>query len=111
MIKLRNLFEVPLISHSKEVFEVLVDGNTLIERIISVGHKSPEDQWYDQENDEWVVLLEGEARIFFEETGELMMKKGDYILIKAHEKHRINYTSTDPPCIWLAVHGNLDMKV
>lgn len=111
MTKLRNIFEVPVNKTPDEFFEVLVNGNTIVERIISSGQTTPADQWYDQEKDEWVVLVQGEARLLFEETGELSMSKGDFILIKAHEKHRVTYTSSEPPCIWLAVHGNFSLSV
>ncbi|NEO01320.1 MAG: cupin, partial [Moorea sp. SIO3I7] len=38
------------------------------------------------------------------------LKPGDYLFIKAHQKHRVEYTSAEPPCIWLAVHGNLQQQ-
>lgn len=93
-------------SLSDEVFETLVSGDILIERIISTGQTTPEGEWYDQEKDEWVILMQGEAKLLFEEGSEVKMVKGDYLLIKAHQKHRVIHTSVDPPCIWLAVHAN-----
>lgn len=109
MTKLRNLYEIPLLTSDKELAEVLTEGDVVIERIVSTGQSSAVDQWYDQDKDEWVVLLEGEAKLYFEETGEIIMNKGDYILIKAHERHRVEYTSSNPPCVWLAVHGNFKL--
>ena len=35
---------------------------TKIERIVSRGHASPEDFWYDQEENEWVMVVKGTAR-------------------------------------------------
>ncbi len=93
-------------SLSDEVFETLVSGDILIERIISTGQTTPEGEWYDQKKDEWVILMQGEAKLLFEEGSEVKMVKGDYLLIKAHQKHRVIHTSVDPPCIWLAVHAN-----
>jgi len=105
MTRISNIFDFPEIKGDEEIVEALTDGETKIERIISTGQVTPEGEWYDQSLDEWVVLLEGEAKLLFEETGEVYLKPGDYILIKAHERHRVVYTSTLPPCLWLAVHG------
>lgn len=110
MTKLRNIFELPQTLNEDEVFEVLAHGDVKIERIVSTGQPSPENEWYDQLVDEWVILLQGEATINFEDVGEVKLIKGDYILIKAHERHKVTKTSAQPPCIWLAVHGNLSLK-
>ncbi len=87
-----------------ELFSTLLDiANVRIERIVSHGHASPEDFWYDQCQAEWVVLLKGTARLRFEdETVE--MKPGDFVNIPAHKKHRVDWTTPDEPTIWLAVH-------
>lgn len=88
----------------KELFENLFKkGNCKIERIVSSGHSTPPDQWYDQELDEWVILLQGNARIEFLNSETTSLKSGDYLFIPAHKKHRVVFTSTEPLCIWLAV--------
>lgn len=79
--------------------------NARIERIISVGHVTPAGEWYDQATDEWVLLLQGEAELAFEGGDRQRLKRGDYLLIPAHCRHRVEATSTDPPCLWLAMHG------
>lgn len=94
----------------KELFEILANGDVVIERIVSRGHITPEAEWYNQEKDEWVILLTGEARILFENSGEIALKPGDYLLIPAHERHRVTYTSKSPECIWLAIHGRINDK-
>ena len=76
-----------------------------LERIISKGQITPEGQWYDQDNDEWVVLLRGEARIEFAGSEIMYLTPGDYLWIPAHQLHRVLYTSSDPDCIWLALHS------
>ena len=88
-----------------ELFQTLAQGSATIERIVSTGHSTPEGEWYDQEKDEWVILLQGTARILFENDNIINLKSGDYILIKAHNRHRVEYTSTTPQCVWLAIHG------
>ncbi len=93
----------------KECFEILFHGNNvMVERIISIGQITPEGQWYDQELDEWVVLLIGEAKIRFDNDEEILLKMGDYIFIPARKRHRVTYTSANPACIWLAIHGDIE---
>lgn len=103
-----NILELPRFLPPEEVFEALIpDKGILIERIISSGQSSPEGFWYQQERDEWVVLLQGFAALSWENGKVLEMKAGDCLLIPAGEKHRVDATSQNPPCIWLAVHGRL----
>jgi cupin 2 domain-containing protein len=101
-----NLFETLPTALDEELVEVLATGSDIrIERIVSRGHACPEEFWYDQDLDEWVVVLQGEARLQFDDTAEpLTMKTGDYITIRAHRRHRVAWTSPDATTIWLAVH-------
>jgi cupin 2 domain-containing protein len=104
-----NLYELPAKKSQEEIFESLVEANgLLIERIVSSGQVTPEGQWYDQERDEWVALLQGQAEIVFYDGKKRSLVSGDWLLIPAHKKHRVVKTSSDPPCIWLAVHGRLN---
>ena len=103
---MNNLFEkIPDVLEEESFQDLLVTGSVRIERIISHGHSSPEGFWYDQDQDEWVMLLQGAARIRFEE-GEraLEMKPGDFVHIPAHQRHRVEWTKPDAHTIWLAVH-------
>lgn len=103
-----NLFQLPTQLPGVELIEALIpDRGILIERIISRGQTTPPGVWYDQERDEWVVLLQGRARLAWENGQELTLEAGDWAFIPAHERHRVEYTSVQPPCIWLAVHGRL----
>lgn len=89
-----------------EVVTPLATGDGFeLERIVSLGHVTPAGQWYDQPRDEWVVLLSGGARLLFEgEREERTLKPGDYLLIKAHHRHRVTWTEPDQPSVWLALH-------
>ena len=89
-----------------ELFETLVKSdNVCIERIVSNGHVSPEGFWYDQDHQEFVILLKGAARLRFEgEDDPVELRPGDFIDIPAHRKHRVDWTTPDEPTIWLAVH-------
>jgi cupin 2 domain-containing protein len=89
-----------------EFFDLLCrSDNIRIERIVSRGQASPEGFWYDQEKNEFVLLVQGSAGLTFEnEEGVLVLKPGDYITIGAHVKHRVEWTDPSGDTIWLAVH-------
>lgn len=90
---------------SEEIFETLArSGRVTIERIISAGQSSPKSGWYDQERDEWVVVLKGSATISFDDGSGVDLDEGDYLNIPAHRRHRVARTSADPHTIWLAIH-------
>ncbi len=99
-----NLFHNIPDSLPDEVCETLLDADEVrIERIISQGHASPADFWYDQDEHEWVVVLQGAARLRV--ADELIeLQPGDSHYIPAHTKHRVEWTTPDQPTIWLAVH-------
>lgn len=102
---MNNIFDdIPANLH-KEVIESLVDGkNVRIERIISKGHTSPDTGWYDQDRNEWVVVLKGAAVLSFSDKSSVSLKAGDHIKIPAHEKHKVTWTDPDTETIWLAIH-------
>ena len=96
-----NIFELPPLPLTDELTSILAkSGNVRIERIVSAGQVSG---WYDQTETEFVALLDGNATIEFEDNVTEGLKKGDTLLIKPHERHRVSYTSSEPPCIWLCV--------
>jgi len=102
---MNNIFAALPENLTAEVFEKLVDSdNVSIERIVSKGHTSPESDWYDQDNNEWVMMLKGEAKLVFENEPELYLKAGAYINIPAHTRHRVSWTAPNQETIWLAVH-------
>lgn len=91
---------------SGEVFEELLQRSGFrLERIVSTGQASPPGFWYDQDVDEWVVLLSGAAELQFEdEAMPRRLAPGDWINIEAHRRHRVNWTDPAQPCVWLALH-------
>jgi len=91
----------------EELFTVLASGNSVtIERIVSKGHASTEGDWYDQETQEWVLVVKGEAKLQFEGKDEMHLKTGDHLFIPAHARHRVVWTPEDRETIWVAVHFN-----
>ncbi len=105
-MRIHNIFQLGEHSLGKEeIFETLCkDERIHIERIISSGQKSQPDTWYQEENNEFVVLLKGRASLEFENGKIIHLTQGDHILIPSGLKHRVSYTSKMPHCIWLAVH-------
>lgn len=99
----------PVRRSDAEVVEVLKQrAGTSIERIVSTGQSSPPGFWYDQPDDEFVVLLAGSAILRFEESGELIeMNPGDWVEIPARVRHRVESTQAEPPTVWLTVHLSL----
>lgn len=90
-----------------ELCESLLTAKPLrIERIVSKGHCSSPDFWYDQAQDEWLLLLQGAARLGFADQSIIDLKPGDYLLIKAHCLHQVVWTAPEIETIWLAIHFN-----
>ena len=96
-----NIFDLPLCPLPQELTAILAENeNVSIERIVSTGQVS---DWYDQSQTEFVVLLQGEAVIEYDNDRSVALSKGDTVLIPPHERHRVSYTSSEPPCVWLCV--------
>jgi cupin 2 domain-containing protein len=105
-IKLKNVFEEIPNDLPDEVIEILAGNQGIrIERIVSRGHASPPGLWYDQNDNEFVLLIQGKSGLLFEGRNEAMvMRPGDYINIPAHCKHRVEWTDTGQHTVWLAIH-------
>lgn len=102
MSLIRNLFaELPSLASGEFFEELAACRNVRIERILSSDQ--PEPVLYDQAQDEWVCLLQGEARLWIAGE-EVALTAGDHCFIPAHTPHRVLDTSGAPPCLWLAVH-------
>lgn len=88
----------------EELFETIVQSDNIrIEKIVSDGHTSPQNFWYDQDQNEFVLLLQGSAIIEFENNESIELKVGGYQIISAHQKHRVSYTDKNKKTIWLAI--------
>lgn len=85
-----NIFTTPATGSKEEIFNTLFKGkNIKIEQIISSGQVSPAEGWYDQAENEWVLLLEGNAKLEFDNNMIKTLKKGDYLMIPAHFRHKV----------------------
>ena len=99
-----NLFDaLPDASAAEQFIELLSRPGLRIERIVSSGQASPPGFWYDQPQAEWVLLLQGEAQLAFEdEPAPRFLRAGDFLDIAPHRRHRVE--STSALAVWLAVH-------
>ena len=101
-----NIFAIPERRGDTELFTPLATARKFrVERIVSWGNVTPDGAWYDQDQDEWVTVLQGEGVLEYEDGVLTTLAVGDAALIPAHVRHRVVRTSVTPPCIWLAVHG------
>lgn len=107
MIEHGNIFDgLPDEVMTNKLLEPLASSqNIYIERIVSTGQATPENEWLVQQWNEWVLLLKGQATLVFEgDTKERMLEPGDWFLIPANQRHRVARTVADEITIWLAVN-------
>lgn len=100
---------LPAKSPPGEIFTTLavsgaLSGAVRIERILSTGQASPDGFWYDQGWDEFVLVVQGAARLQIEGEAERALGPGDWMTIPARRRHRVAWTDPDAPTVWLAVH-------
>jgi len=93
-------------ARAHEVLDVLLArGGVTLQRIVSHGQATPDGEWYDQDTDEWVVVLIGGAGLEIEGEGSVReLGPGDFVFLPARERHRVAWTSADEPTVWLAIH-------
>ncbi len=105
-MRVSNLLENIPAHLPEELIEVFASSeNVRIERIVSLGHISPEDFWYDQEQNEFVLLLKGKAELEFSDPeNKIMLSEGDSLVIPTHQRHRVSWTKPETETIWLVVY-------
>jgi cupin 2 domain-containing protein len=106
MMTTDNLFtNVPSKLPDEQITTLLQSPDVRIERIVSTGQATPADQWYDQDQAEWVLVLAGSAGLLFEgDTEPRRLEPGSYVHIAAHVRHRVVWTDPSTPTVWLAIH-------
>jgi len=101
-----NLFDCLSVALNEEMVEVLTSScDVRIERIVSRGHASPPDFWYDQAQHEFVLLVSGRSRLVFADGSPPRdLVPGDWLILPAHYRHRVDWTDPKQETVWLAVH-------
>ena len=105
-MKAENLLDNLPADLPEELFTTLLQTDGLrVERIVSQGQVSPRGFWYDQSEHELVIVLAGSAAVQFEGDAEpVEMRRGSYLNIPAHARHRIAWTDPNENTVWLAIH-------
>ena len=102
-VRVDNIFAGASAAAGEEKFLTLFESDSVkIERIASHAHSSPPGFWYDQAEQEWVILMRGQATLEFADGELVELKEGDSLAIPPHAKHRVKQTA--PETVWLAVH-------
>lgn len=101
---MKNIYQSIPTEIKDEIFEdLLKHENIRVERILSKGQITPANEWYDQEDNEWVLVLKGSAIIGFEGGKEIELKEGDFLNIPKHQKHQVIWTDPTRVTVWLAI--------
>ncbi len=104
-MEVHNLLAGIPVEMTGEVFEEILRTESFrVERIVSRGQVSPPGFWYDQETDEWVLLVAGSATLGFADGRQVDLKPGDHLLIRRHLRHRVERTDPERETVWLALH-------
>jgi cupin 2 domain-containing protein len=106
MVPVANILaDLPAVLAEEEFLELVATPAIRIERIVSKGQATPPGEWLDQDRAEWVILIDGAARLRFEGEAEPReLGPGDYVAIAANVRHRVEWTDPNRPTVWLAVH-------
>ncbi len=100
------LADLPSIAPEERFETLFANAVCRVERIVSFGHASPPGFWYEQDEDEWVVVLVGSAVLAFADGRVLGLHAGDWVSLPARCRHRVESVSDD--AVWLAVHCRAD---
>ena len=104
-MKKSNIFNQIPKDLKDELFEDIIKTDHLkIERIVSYGHTSPRTGWHESKENEWVIVLKGEAILSFEGSKDMKLNAGDYLNITAFAKHKVSWTLPNVETVWLAIH-------
>ena len=97
--------QIPRELHNELFEEIVRWGSFKLQRIVSKGHSTPENEWCDQDENEWVILLKGSAGIRIEGEAEaVILRPGDHLRLPARLKHRVEWTDAKTETVWLVLH-------
>jgi len=94
-----NFFDYITPKNAETFTTLLEHKNIKINRIVSSADVEPVE--YNQEEDEWLVLLEGEATLLIDKKEEVLTK-GETFFIPAKTPHTVLKTSDGT--VWLTIH-------
>ncbi len=95
----------PANTDAEQFITLLAEPGLRVERIVSTGQSSPPGFWYEQAEAEWILLLQGDAGLRFEdESTARHLIPGTFLDIAPGRRHRVEWTASDQSTIWLAIH-------
>ena len=105
-IQSANLFDfVPTGGADEDMTTLLTTPGARLIRIVSTGQATPVGDWYDQDDNEWVVVLRGRAGLRIDGEDDIrILSEGDYVDLPTGLRHRVEWTDADEPTVWLALH-------
>ena len=105
-MELDNIFSKIPDFIQEEISQTLLKSEHFkLERIISSGQATSPGEWFDQNTNEWVILLSGSAGLRFDDEEEICaMHPGHYVHVPAHKRHRVEWTDPEQKTVWLALH-------
>ena len=103
MEKENLLTDIPNDLPAEVIRDIIETDSVRIKQIISKGQKGPEQGWYDQDENEWVLVVKGAGILKFETGEQVELNSGDYLNIPAHKKHRVSWTDPKEETVWLAI--------
>jgi cupin 2 domain-containing protein len=95
--------DIPAARHAETFESLAVSPHVRVERIVSFGQASPPGFWYDQREDEFILLVTGAARLAFEDGQTLDLEPHGWVSVPARVRHRVEWTKPDEPTVWLAI--------
>ena len=101
-----NLFDfTPTQGADEDMTTLIATTGAKLVRIVSTGQATPDGQWHDQDDNEWVVVLRGSAGLRIDGEDDVrMMSAGDCVNLPAGLRHRVEWTDSNEPTVWLALH-------
>ena len=94
-----NLYSFTVPKNGEDFTTLLEHKNIKINRIVSSADVEPVE--YVQDEDEWVLVIEGEATLLLNNE-EKTLKNGDTLFIPAKTPHKVLKTKNNT--LWLTVH-------
>ena len=94
-----NIHDYIVPQSGEDLTTLLTHKNIKINRIVSSDNVEPVE--YIQKEDEWLIVLEGEATLLIENK-EKVLTEGDTLFISSKTPHSV--LNTQNGTVWLTVH-------
>lgn len=108
----RHILADLAVPDGRERFDTLCQqaGMTLQRVVSPAGYRGSEAEWYDQDQEEFVLVLQGrgalqlDGQLADDQPREIVLNPGDFLHLPAHQRHRVAWTDPLHPTVWLTLH-------